>query len=100
MLQGRPVAFDLVVTRPDGTVVWRRLARAMIPAILVLRRLGPGESLEWRDWWNQADDQGQPVPPGEFLVTGRLPTEPGTHLASPPAPLRLVGATPRRPPTP
>jgi hypothetical protein len=104
VLQGRPVAFDLVVTRPNGTPVWRRLAQAVIPAILVLRQLGPGESLAWRDSWNQVDDQGDPVPPGDYLVTGRLPTEPGTHLATPPARLRLVRtrgpATPRRRPPP
>ena len=101
VLQGRPVAFDLVVARPDGTVVWRRLAHAMIPAILALRRLGAGESVEWRDAWGQVDDQGDRVPPGEYLVTGRLPTEPGTHLTSPTVRLRVHAAggstTPPRP---
>jgi len=104
VLQGRPVAFDLVVTRPDGTAVWRRLAHETVPAILALHRLRAGERLEWRDSWGLVDDQGDAVPPGDYLVTGRLPTEPGSHLASPPVRLRLretaASATPRRRPPP
>ncbi len=104
VLQGRPVAFDLVVTRPDGTAVWRRLAHATVPAILALHRLGAGEKLEWRDSWGLVDDRGDAVPPGDYLVSGRLPTEPETQLTTLPMRLRLLqadgSATPRRRPTP
>lgn len=104
VLQGRPVAFDLAVTRPDGTAVWRRLARAAIPAILALRRLAAGEAVEWRDSWDQVDDRGVSVPAGDYLVTGLLPTEPGTHLTTLSMRLRLLpaggSATPRRRPPP
>jgi hypothetical protein len=40
-LQGRPAAFDIVVTRRDGTPVWRRLEGAVIPAVLQVRQLTP-----------------------------------------------------------
>ena len=60
-LRGRPVAFDVVVARADGTVVWRRLAGAIITMVLQVRTLAPGETLELKDAWNQATTTGARV---------------------------------------
>jgi hypothetical protein len=88
--QGRPVAFDIIVSRRDGTVVWRRLKGAVISAILQVRTLAPAETLEFQDTWSQKTNNGDPVSPGDYLVTGVLPTDPPAELRTTPLPLRLT----------
>jgi hypothetical protein len=90
VLQGRPVAFDVTVTRTGGEVIWRRLAGEVVTSILQLRRLAPGERLEFEAAWDQRGDAGAPVPPGEYLVTGTLPSDPPTELRTEPVPLRIL----------
>jgi hypothetical protein len=89
-LQGRPVAFDLVVSRRDGTLVWRRLEGAVISAVLQVRSLAPGEVLEFSDTWSQQTNLGTAVEPGEYLVTGVLPTDPPAELRTRPARLTIL----------
>jgi hypothetical protein len=89
-LQGRPIAFDITVTRPDGTPVWRRLDGAVVSAILQVRELKAGEVIELSDTWPQLDKGGQSVPPGDYLVTGVLPTDPPAELRSASVPLRIL----------
>lgn len=91
-LRGREIAFDVVVTRPDGSPVWRRLAGAAIPAILQVRRLAPGERMSFEARWAQRTDAGRPVAPGDYLVKGALLTD-QEPLETEPAPLRIL---PRR----
>ena len=74
-LQGRPIAFDLTVRNLDGTIVWRRLEGAVVPAILAVRQLEPGASLEFEEVWRQVSNAGETVPPGDYRVTGALPTD-------------------------
>lgn len=74
-LTGRPVAFDLFVTDGSGEVVWRRLEDTVIPAILQIRTLGPGEGLEFEDSWDQRTNSGELVPPGEYAVRGEVLAE-------------------------
>src|SRR6059036_2287309 len=69
-LVGREIAFDVVVTRDDGAVVWRRLTHAAIQGILQLKTLAAGETLELRDTWRQRSDGGERVPPGNYRVQG------------------------------
>ena len=78
-LGGRPVAFDLVVRRADGAIVWRRLEGVPIEMILVQRTLGPGEVVTFEGHWDQRDSRGKQVPPGVYQVRGVLPVpvEPG-----------------------
>src|SRR5688572_12170593 len=52
-LQGRPIAFDLTIRRLDGTTVWRRLEGQVITAILAVRQLEPGASMELKEVWRQ-----------------------------------------------
>ena len=89
-LQGRPIAFDLTVHRLDGTVVWRRLEGEVISAILAVRQLEPGASLEFEEVWRQVSNSGETVPPGNYRVTGALPTDAPEPLRTSPALLRIV----------
>jgi hypothetical protein len=88
-LMGRSVTFDVTVSRPDGAVVWRRLEGQTVPAILQLRILAPGETLELRHEWDQRGTRGQPVRAGMYVVRGALLTD-ARPLRTPPAPLRIV----------
>jgi Intracellular proteinase inhibitor len=81
-LQGRTTVFDLIVNRGD-LVVWRRLEGESIPAILQLRMLAPGEVLELKDTWQQVDHAGRRVGPGEYSVTGVVPTDAAPIRAGP-----------------
>lgn len=75
-LGGRPVAFDLTVSTPDGRVVWRRLHDQVVLAILQTRTLAVGETLSFRDDWDQRDNAGRPVPPGSYAVSGSVSGDP------------------------
>ena len=72
-LGGSPIAFDLVVTAPDGAEVWRRLRGRPVEAILQLRTVEPGGEIDFADRWDQRDDRGRPVEPGSYRVHGVLP---------------------------
>jgi intracellular proteinase inhibitor BsuPI len=83
-LGGRPITFDLVVTRPDGQEVWRRLKGQVLLAILQITRLGPHEALRFVHDWDQRDNTGETVPPGSYLVFGQVHGDPPltTDIAS------------------
>ncbi|HEX7119075.1 MAG TPA: BsuPI-related putative proteinase inhibitor [Longimicrobiales bacterium] len=87
-LLGREIAFDILVRDAAGAVVWRRLEGAVIPQILQVRFLAPGETLTLRDAWPQRTNQDAPVPPGTYTVEGALPTDA-------PEPFRTGAATVR-----
>ena len=89
-LQGRPVAFDLTVRRLDGTIVWRRLEGEVVSAILAVRQLEPGASLEFEEVWRQVSNAGEAVPPGDYRVTGALPTDAPEPLETSAALLSIV----------
>jgi len=73
---GREIAFDIVVSRADGTPVWRRLEGAIVPGILQVRMIAPGETLEWRDVW-------RPANPGRYRLQGILPADEPEPLRTP-----------------
>lgn len=89
-LQGREIAFDIVVARDDGAVVWRRLAGATIQGILQIRVLAPGQTLELKDVWRQRTDAGEPATAGNYTLWGVLPTDEPQPLRTPAVPLRIV----------
>lgn len=72
---GREIAFDIVVALEDERIVWRRLARSVVPGILQVRTLQPGASLEWTATWQQEDNEGKAVSPGIYTVWGLLPSD-------------------------
>lgn len=88
-LQGRTIAFDVVVTDEGGRVVWRRLEGEVVPAILRIETLEPGAALELEARWDQRSDAGESVAPGLYTVHGELLTE-GDPLVTPAARLRIV----------
>ena len=88
-LTGRPIAFDLIVTDAEGSVVWRRLEGEVIAAVLRIETLNPGAILVLEDRWNQRSNAGEPVAPGPYTVRGELPTESGP-LVTTTSPLRIV----------
>lgn len=88
-LRGREIVFDLVVTRSDGTVAWRRLEGEVVPAILRLETLPAGEALVLEATWDQRANDGSPVAPGVYTVRGELLTE-AEPLVTPTDTLRIV----------
>jgi len=88
-LRGRTATFEVVVARPDGEVVWRRLEDEIIPAIVHLRALAPAERLELVTVWDQRTKRGRPVEAGEYTARGLLLVE-GDPLETPSAPFRIV----------
>jgi intracellular proteinase inhibitor BsuPI len=69
-LQGREIAFDVIVTDEQGAEVYHRLAGQQLPAILQLKTLRPGESLELSDTWKVPASAG-----GEYVVNGEIKTD-------------------------
>lgn len=88
-VMGRRIAFDIVVRRADGVVVWRRLEGQTVPAILQIRTIAPGATLELRDLWRQHDRTGIPVAPGGYTLQGVVPTDAPQPLETPIVPLRI-----------
>ena len=89
-LQGRPLAFDVTVTGPDGAIVWRRLEGAVVQSILAVRALAPAESLTFEAVWDGRRRDGTPSPPGRYLVAGKLLTDTPEGLVSRPASLEVL----------
>lgn len=88
-LRGRTIAFDVIVAPDGGAVVWRRLEDEIIPAIVQLRVLAPGEVVELRAEWDQRTSEGRPAGAGAYVVRGQILTEGPAPLESPPATLRI-----------
>lgn len=88
-LHGREPTVDLIVSRTTGDTVWHRLEGQVIPAIVNLRAVPPGESLLLTATWDQRGADGSTVPPGEYLARGSLLTESGA-LESPAVRLRIT----------
>ena len=68
---GRP-PHDFVVSTPDGEQVWHWLCAKIILLPLDSQTLEPGEVMEFTGEWEQVDNRGEPVPPGDYLVQGVL----------------------------
>jgi hypothetical protein len=89
-LRGREIAFDITVASETGEIVWRRLEGQTVPAILQIRTLEPGESLELNEVWNQETNAGTPAKPGLYAVKGTFPGESRRPATTPAAPLRII----------
>jgi hypothetical protein len=87
-LRGRTITFDVIIARAAGEVVWRRLEGEIIPAIIQLHPLAPGEQIEVEAEWDQRTKDRKRVEPGEYVATGLLLVE-GDPLRTPPTPLTI-----------
>ncbi|MFN2601815.1 MAG: hypothetical protein ABR582_03540 [Gemmatimonadaceae bacterium] len=88
ILHGRIPIFDVIVTRDDGEIVWRRLEGEIIPAILLVRRIAPAERFELKASWNQHTRQEEYAEVGTYLARGLLPVE-GEPLETPAIEFRI-----------
>lgn len=88
-LRGRTPTMDVIVTGPGGEVVWRRLEDEIIPAIVQLRVLQPGQQLEVTAEWDQRTRAGSRVAPGPYAARGSLLTE-GKPLDTPQARFEIL----------
>jgi hypothetical protein len=88
-LRGRTIAFDIVVLDSAGIAIWRRLEGEIIPAVLRLEILAPGQLLDLSDEWDQRDDAGRPVSAGRYTAYGEVLTE-GPPLRTPTVTLRIA----------
>lgn len=81
-LRGRSIAYDIVFKDATGEAVWRRLEGEIIPGVIQLRVLVPGEVLELSHEWNQRTNRGDLVQPGVYTVEGLVLTD-GPHPLEP-----------------
>jgi hypothetical protein len=66
------------------------LGGKMVSAILAVRELEPGATLKFQEVWRQVSNTGEAVPPGDYRVTGTLPTDALEPLQTLPALLKIV----------
>jgi Intracellular proteinase inhibitor len=88
-LLGRNPSADFRISDSRRRPVWSRLRGQTLLGALRLFPLDAGESLSFREVWNQRTDAGRPVAPGEYLARGVLLTDKPEGLASPPARIRI-----------
>ncbi len=89
-LRGRDIAYDILVKDATGQVVWRRLQDEIIPGVIQLRALAPGEVLELSHEWNQRTRAGNLVEPGQYMVEGLVLTDGPIPLAPVPRRFEIV----------
>jgi len=88
-LTGRTIAFDIIVTGADGNVVWHRLEHVTGQQIVHVKTLAPRETFELKDVWHQRTNAGARVSPGDYTLTGVIPTD-RASLRTAPLPLRIM----------
>ena len=74
-LRGRDITVDLEV-RNDAGVAWRKLENAVIPALLRLESLAPGQRIELTEHWT-------PTQRGSFTVVAMLLGERDPYVTAP-----------------
>jgi hypothetical protein len=89
-LGGRPPN-DFVVTSSEGKEIWRWLAGETVQDILEIKKVDPGQKLEFTLEWQPVDQAGAALPPGSYLVQGILNLDPPDVLKTKPKPLTIRG---------
>jgi Intracellular proteinase inhibitor len=85
-LAGQP-PHDFVVTRTDGTELWRWSRGEVVRDVLELKTFQAGEEVLFEAEWNQRGNDGRPLPPGRYAVRGVLNADPPEKLETKPRPL-------------
>jgi hypothetical protein len=89
-LRGRTIAFDFLVLDRSGNVVWQRLHDQVVPAVVQIVTLGPGERREFRDTFRLKTNDGRPVSPGIYWIIGLLLRDDPEPYRAPPVPVRVL----------
>jgi hypothetical protein len=63
--------FDIEISR-DGREVWRWSNGKMFPQMVRILPLGPGEVLQFKETWDQQDNEGHLLAPGDYMATAYL----------------------------
>lgn len=92
-LSGRP-AYNILVKRPDGTLVWEWQRGKIIQQILEHRHLAPGEEVAFEATWRYVDARGRRVPAGDYVIQGIVTLEPPETLVT--NPLRVHVPPPKK----
>ncbi len=87
-LGGRP-AYNILVKRPDGTLVWEWQQGKIIQQILEHRHLAPGEEVVFEATWRYVDARGRRVPAGDYVIQGTVNLEPPEMLTTDPLRVRI-----------
>lgn len=82
-----PGGYDFAV-HSGGEEIWRWSHDKVFVAMVGQLVLAPGEVREFRETWDQKDNEGQPVPAGAYMAIGFLATHP--RLRTDPVPFQIV----------
>lgn len=66
-----------------GGEVWRWSTGRGFASVVTSIQFGPGETREFVETWNQADDAGKPVAPGRYQADARLVPDEDGLIAAP-----------------
>ncbi len=61
---------DFAVLTEEGEEVWRWSHGKAFPEVMQMITLQPGEARTYREVWRQVDNDGRPVPAGNYSVVG------------------------------
>ena len=89
-LRGRTIAYDILIRDGTGRVVWQRLEGEIVPGIIQLRILKPGEVLELSHEWDQRTNREELVEPGLYTAEGMVLTDGAQPFTSAPRQLVIV----------
>lgn len=81
-LRGRDIAFDITITGSTGVELWRRLEGETVLAIIQIKTLGPGETLELGHEWDQRSNSGRTAVAGVYKLRGSVLTDGSSSLVS------------------
>lgn len=81
--------YDFIVAR-SGKEVWRWSADKVFIQVLGSLTLAPGETREFKQTWQQKDNEGQQVPAGEYEITGLVTTMGTPRPKAGPVPVKIV----------
>lgn len=81
-LRGRDITFDITITDSTGAEFWRRLEGETVLAIIQIKTLGPGETLELSHEWDQRTKGGRLAAAGVYGIRGSVLTDGSSSLVS------------------
>jgi hypothetical protein len=87
-------AYAFVVYDDAGHVVWLSLHDYVLSAVLANWTIAPHDQVSHEVSWSGVGDDGQPLPPGEYTVVGKIFLSDNDTPESPPAAITLLASQP------